>query len=289
MMFSQIISGEDIPQKVDFSISAIDDILTRFFDMAVSFGIKLIIAVVVFIVGRWLIKWLRKFIERFLERRHIERTVKSFLDSLANITLQVILFLVIVNILGISTTSFAAILAAVGLAVGMSMKDNLSNFAGGVMILINKPFKLGDRIIAQGMDGVVNSIGILYTVLLTGDNRTIYIPNGPLSTGSIINFSNQKERRIDIIFTFGFGVNADNVKSILNNVIRNTASIKDIPAPFIGVTTLNNGTFDITIRVWVNSTDYSSVNVELNEKAYAALQENNIYTPALLSVKMLKD
>lgn len=289
MMFSQIISGEDIPQKVDFSISAIDDILTRFFDMAVSFGIKLIIAVVVFIVGRWLIKWLRKFIERFLERRHIERTVKSFLDSLANITLQVILFLVIVNILGISTTSFAAILAAVGLAVGMSMKDNLSNFAGGVMILINKPFKLGDRIIAQGMDGVVNSIGILYTVLLTGDNRTIYIPNGPLSTGSIINFSNQKERRIDIVFTFGFGVNADNVKSILNNVIRNTASIKDIPAPFIGVTTLNNGTFDITIRVWVNSTDYSSVNVELNEKAYAALQENNIYTPALLSVKMLKD
>lgn len=289
MMFSQIISGEDIPQKVDFSISAIDDILTRFFDMAVSFGIKLIIAVVVFIVGRWLIKWLRKFIERFLERRHIERTVKSFLDSLANITLQVILFLVIVNILGISTTSFAAILAAVGLAVGMSMKDNLSNFAGGVMILINKPFKLGDRIIAQGMDGVVNSIGILYTILLTGDNRTIYIPNGPLSTGSIINFSNQKERRIDIVFTFGFGVNADNVKSILNNVIRNTASIKDIPAPFIGVTTLNNGTFDITIRVWVNSTDYSSVNVELNEKAYAALQENNIYTPALLSVKMLKD
>lgn len=288
-MLSQIISGGDIPQKVDISISAIDDILIRFFNLAVSFGIKLIIAVVVFIIGRWIIKWLRKFIERFLERRHIERTVKSFLDSLANITLQVILFLVIVNILGISTTSFAAILAAVGLAVGMSMKDNLSNFAGGVMILINKPFKLGDRIIAQGMDGVVNSIGILYTVLLTGDNRTIYIPNGPLSTGSITNFSNQKERRIDIIFTFGFGVNADNVKSILNNVIKNTALIKDAPAPFIGVTTLNNGTFDITIRVWVNSVDYSSVNVELNEKAYAALQENNIYTPALLSVKMLKD
>ncbi len=289
MMLSQIISGGDIPQKVDISISAIDDILIRFFNLAVSFGIKLIIAVVVFIIGRWIIKWLRKFIERFLERRHIERTVKSFLDSLANITLQVILFLVIVNILGISTTSFAAILAAVGLAVGMSMKDNLSNFAGGVMILINKPFKLGDRIIAQGMDGVVNSIGILYTVLLTGDNRTIYIPNGPLSTGSITNFSNQKERRIDIIFTFGFGVNADNVKSILNNVIKNTALIKDAPTPFIGVTTLNNGTFDITIRVWVNSVDYSSVNVELNEKAYAALQENNIYTPALLSVKMLKD
>ncbi len=288
-MLSQIISGGDIPQKVDISISAIDDILIRFFNLAVSFGIKLIIAVVVFIIGRWIIKWLRKFIERFLERRHIERTVKSFLDSLANITLQVILFLVIVNILGISTTSFAAILAAVGLAVGMSMKDNLSNFAGGVMILINKPFKLGDRIIAQGMDGVVNSIGILYTVLLTGDNRTIYIPNGPLSTGSITNFSNQKERRIDIIFTFGFGVNADNVKSILNNVIKNTALIKDAPTPFIGVTTLNNGTFDITIRVWVNSVDYSSVNVELNEKAYAALQENNIYTPALLSVKMLKD
>ncbi|MBK5721629.1 mechanosensitive ion channel [Dysgonomonas sp. Marseille-P4677] len=288
-MLLDILQGDIIPDKADISVSAIDHLLREYFDLAVSFGIKLIIATVVFIIGKWVIKWLRRFIDRFLEKRRIESTVKSFLDSLANITFQIILFLVIVNILGVSTTSFAAILAAAGLAIGMAMKDNLSNFAGGVMLLVNKPFKLGDRIIAQGMDGSVQAIGILYTILLTGDNRTIYLPNGPLSTGSIINFSNQKERRIDIVFTIGYGADINSIKSTLQSVIKSIVQIKDTPAPFIGITTLNNGTFDITIRVWVNSGDYSSVNVELNEKVYTAFHETGIYAPSSINVKMLKD
>jgi small conductance mechanosensitive channel len=279
----------DTLKNTELSVSAIDNFLDKIFDHAVTLGLKLIAATIVFIIGRWVIKRLRKFIDRFFERRQIEATVKSFLDSLANITLQLIQFLLIVNILGLSMTSFAAILAAVGLAVGMAMKDNLSNFAGGVMLLINKPFKLGDRIVAQGMDGSVQAIGILYTILLTGDNRTIYIPNGPLSTGVITNYSAQKERRIDITFSLGYGADVDNVKSILQSVIKNNLSIKDTPEPFIGVTMLNNGTLDVTIRVWVDSGDYTSINVDLNEKAYAAFRENSIYGPAVTSIKMLKD
>ncbi|GAB6122904.1 mechanosensitive ion channel family protein [Dysgonomonas termitidis] len=279
----------DTLQNAELSVSAIDNFLDKIFDHAVTLGLKLIAAAIVFIIGRWVIKWLRKFIDRFLERRQIEATVKSFLDSLANITLQLVLFLSIVNILGLSMTSFAAILAAAGLAVGMAMKDNLSNFAGGVMLLINKPFKLGDRIVTQGMDGSVQAIGILYTILLTGDNRTIYIPNGPLSTGTITNYSSQKERRIDITFTLGYGADVDNVKSILQSVIKNNPSIKDTPEPFIGVTMLNNGTLDVTIRVWADSGDYASINVDLNEKVYAAFRENNIFGPAVTSIKMLKD
>lgn len=288
-MLLDVVQGDLIPDQAEISVTAIDNLLRQFFDLAVSFGIKLIVAAVVFIVGRWAIKWLRRFIDRFLERRKIEDTVKSFLDSLANITFQIILFLIIVNILGISTTSFAAILAAAGLAIGMAMKDNLSNFAGGVMLLINKPFKVGDRIISQGMDGAVQSIGILYTILLTGDNRTIYIPNGPLSTGSITNFSNQRERRIDITLSIGYGFDINNIKAVLQSVIGSISLIKNTPTPFIGITTVNNGTIDVTIRVWVNSSDYAAVNVELNEKVYSAFQEAGIFTTASINVKMLKD
>lgn len=277
----------DIPS--DVKISKLDQLFDQLLDYAVTFGLKLLAAFVVLIIGRWVISWTRKFINRFLTKRKVEETVKSFLDSLANITLKIILFLIIVNILGIQTTSFAAILAAAGLAIGMAMKDNLSNFAGGVMLLINKPFKVGERIIAQGTDGTVQSIGILYTILLTADNRTIYIPNGPLSTGTITNVSAQKERRVDLTFNINYGVNIEDIKNTLLSVIKDTKLIKDTPQPFIGLTLINNGSIDVTIRVWVNSGDYASVNIALNEKIYTVLSEKGIYAPSSLSVKLLKD
>ena len=275
--------------KEELSISALDRIWDQIVDHAITLGLKLIVAVIAYIIGRWIIKWLRKFIARFLERRRVETTVKSFIDSFSDIMLKIILFLVIVNILGISLTSFAAILAAFGLAVGMAMKDNLSNFAGGVMILINKPFKAGDRIIVQGMDGVVQSIGILYTVMLTGDNKTIYIPNGPLSTGNITNFSNQADRRIDITLSFSYGVDIEDIKNSIQDIISKEPLIKDTPQPFIGVTMVNNGSIDMTIRVWVKNADYSSVNVSLNESIYTTFSQKGIYVASTLSVKLLKN
>ncbi|MDR0824285.1 MAG: mechanosensitive ion channel family protein [Prevotella sp.] len=282
------------PDSIDISsaaatVSTLDRLLNHLIDLATTLGLKIIAAIVVFIIGRWVIGWLRKLINRFLTRRHIEKTVSSFLDSLVNITLKIVLLLLIVNILGIETTSFAAILAAAGLAIGMAMKDNLSNFAGGVMLLINNPFKVGDRIVVQGMDGTVQSIGILYTVLLTADNITIYVPNGPLSTGNITNYSAQKERRVDITFNINYGADVDVVKNILNTVIVENKLIKDDPAPFVGVTRINNGNIDVSIKAWVNSSDYTTVSVDLNESIYKALTEEGVYVSSTVSVRMLKD
>lgn len=283
------IDTEEALDKAEFTDFDFNSLLIRLLDHAVDIGIKLIIVAIVFVIGKWVIRWVRKFAERFFERKKIETTVKSFLDSLINITLQIVLFLVIINILGIHMVSFAAIVGAAGLAIGMAMKDNLSNFAGGVMLLINKPFRVGDRILAQGMDGTIKSMGILYTILSTGDNRTIYIPNGPLSTGTIVNYSDQKERRIDITLNVTFGHDVNTLKGILQKIIDNEPLIKKNPTPFIGLTTLNNGTIDLTIRAWVNNSDYGTVNISLNERIYKDFQENNIYTPSTLSVKMIKD
>lgn len=288
-MLLQIISSESLKDS-ELSISLIDKLFEQLLDSAILLGQRILLAAVIFFIGRWLIRLLRSFISRFLERKKIEKTVKSFLDSMASVTLKIVLFVIIVNVLGVSTTSFAAILAAAGLAIGMAMKDNLSNFAGGVMLLINKPFKVGDRVLSQGMDGVVQSIGILYTVLLTGDNRTIFIPNGPLSTGNIINFSTQPNRRVDITLNVNYGIEVDDIKKIIEGILASDKRIKNIPSsPFIGVTMLNNGTIDITIRVWVDTGDYASVNVYLNEAIYAQFSEQGIYSPSTLSVKMLKE
>lgn len=273
----------------ELSLSALDRIWDQMIEKSTILGLKIVAAIIIFIVGRWIIKWLRKLLIRFLERREVEATVKSFVDSFADIMFKTILFLIIVNTLGFSLTSFAAILAALGLAVGMAVKDNLANFAGGVMILINKPFKSGDRIVVQGMDGVVQSIGILYTILLTGDNKTIYIPNGPLSTGNIINFSSQPERRIDIVLSLNYGIDLEDVKSTIQTIISQDSRIKDIPQAFIGVTTLNNGSIDLTIRVWVKSTDYQAVNIALNEAIYTRFSEKEIYIASILNVKLLKN
>ena len=144
--------------NAEATVSTLDKLLDYLLDVSVALGTKIVASIIVFIVGRWVIGWIRKFFDKFLLRRRIEETVRSFLDSLINISLKIVLFLFIVNILGIQTTSFAAILAAAGLAVGMAMKDNLSNFAGGVMLLINKPFKVGDRIVAQSTDGVADGL-----------------------------------------------------------------------------------------------------------------------------------
>jgi small conductance mechanosensitive channel len=275
--------------KAEAAVSSLDKIVDQLLDTSVSLGIKIVTAIIIFSIGRWLIGWLRKFLDKVLLRRNIEETVRSFLDSVINITLKILLFILIANVLGFQTTSFAAILAAAGLAVGMAMKGNLSNFAGGVLLLINKPFKIGDRVVAQGTDGIVQSIGILYTVLLTGDNITIYVPNGPLSTGNITNYSAQEERRIDLTFNISYGADLDVVKDTLKNVIQEDKQIKDTPIPFIGVTHIDNGSISITIRVWVNSNDYTGASVNLNERIYKSLSEKRIVSASTLSVKMIND
>lgn len=259
------------------SLAIAKQLIDKLLHASVQLVYRIIIAIVVFIVLSWIIKWIRKGVSAFLTRRKIDDTVKVFLDSVVNIGLKIVLLLSVISIIGISTTSFTAILAAAGLAVGMAMKDNLSNFAGGVMLLINKPFKNGDKIQAQSIDGVVQSIGILYTTLLTADNRTVYIPNGPLSTGTIANFSRQTNRRIDKKITVKHGVQIDQVKEIIETLLKEDTRILKQPEPFIGVTNVTAATFDVSIRVWVRHENYEKVNVNLNELIYTELIEKEIY------------
>ncbi|MFR9166545.1 MAG: mechanosensitive ion channel family protein [Dysgonomonas sp.] len=266
--------------------SAINELLMGLSSKLIGLGEKIIIAVIVYFIGSWLISLLRKLVKKILAKRDVDSTVASFINSLISNLLKIILIIVIIGILGIPATSLAAILAAAGLAIGMAMKDNLANFAGGVMLLLNKPFKVGDRIQAQGQDGAVKGIGILYTILTTGDARTVYIPNGPLSTGSIVNFSDQENRRIDISFNINYGNNADDLKKFITDIISSNNRILKEPAPFVGITTVNNGNFDITIRVWVLNGDYGDVSTELNEAVYKTLSEKGIFTSSSLTVKM---
>lgn len=267
--------------------STLEPFVQGLLDRLIGLGEKLIVAIAVYFIGSWVISWLRKLVKRILSRKQVDGAVETFINSLVSALLRVVLIVAIIGILGIPTTSLAAIVAAGGLAIGMAMKDNLSNFAGGIMILLNKPFKLRDRILVQGMDGIVMEIGILYTILLTADGRTIYIPNGPLSTGSIINYSTQANRRVDIVLNINYGNDADELKSVLSNVVNQNDKVLKTPTPFVGITNINNGNFDIVIRAWVVNDDYGSVSVDLNEAIYGALSEKGVFTSSSLSVKMI--
>lgn len=262
-----------------FSSSNIEKLVDKLLNLCYELGIKIITCIIVYYIGRFIIKWIEKFINRILEKKKIDKSVKSFLSSLVNITLTILLIMSIIGVLGIQTTSFAALIASAGLAVGMAMKDNLKNFAGGVMILFNKPIKIGDYISAQNQDGTVRSIGILYTVLTTVDNKTIYIPNGPLSTGNILNYSAQKQRRVDITVGVDYGTPLKEVKEILNTIINTNSSILKNPEPFIGLIKLNDSSIDFVVRVWAQSKDYWNVYFYLNEKIYERFTENKINIP----------
>lgn len=270
----------------EVDLSTLNTILHTLLTKLASLGERIIFAVIIYFIGIWVVKLLKKLIARILQRKRVEGAVVSFVNNMVDTLLKLVLALIIIGILGIETTSFAAILAAAGLAVGMAMKDNLSNFAGGVMILLNKPFRLNDSINAQGVEGVVKEIGILYTVLFTGDNRTIYLPNGPLSTGTIVNITAQPQRRIDITLNINYGNSAEELKVILDDIIKRNDKILKVPQPFVGVTLINNGNFDITLRVWAQTSDYGDVNVGLNESIYKIFTEKGIYVPSSLLVRM---
>lgn len=267
--------------------SKVERVVNLLFDKAVDFGEKIIIVVIVYFIGSWIIKFLNRIASKLLNIRNIDLTVQRFVRNLIKYTLNIILVIILIGILGIQTTSFAAILAAAGFAIGMAMKDNLGNFAGGVMLLINKPFKIGDRIVAQGQDGVVSEIGILYTVLNTSDGRVVYQPNGPLSTGSIVNYTTSPNRRVDISFNVNYGNDADSLKELVMGIVMANDKVFKDPAPFVGLTAVNNGNFDITVRAWAKNSDNTDVNVSLNEDVYRALKDKGIYVSTPTAIRMV--
>ena len=254
-------------------------ILHDFSTWFISFGGKLLLIVVVFIIGRWIIKKVVKFEDRFFKKTDMDCALTGFLCHLTSFVLYAALIFLIISIVGIQTFSVAALIASAGLAIGLAVKDNLANFAGGVMLLFNRPFKGGDFIQAQNVEGIVESVGILYTVLHTFDKKVIYIPNGPLSTGNIVNLSEEPIRRVEVDARVEYGVSVDEVRqALLSLILRNDKILLD-PDPHVRMMGMTETSIDFQLRVWTKYEDFWEVRFWLNEAIYTELRSKGIGMP----------
>ena len=271
--------------------SKLEEAIRSLVEHGSQLGFTIIKALIVFLVGRLVINLLNKLVRKILSKRDIDPSVKTFVGSLVNVSLTILLIISVVGALGVQTTSFAALLASAGVAVGMALSGNLSNFAGGLIILLFKPYKVGDYIEAQGVGGTVKEVQMFHTVLGTVDNKVIYIPNGSLSSGVVTNFSNQTTRRVDWTFGVEYGSDYEKVKQVIESVLAKDSRILSEPAaPFIALTALADSSVNVVVRVWVNSSDYWGVYFDINKNIYATFNEVGIGFPfPQLTVHHAKD
>lgn len=247
------------------------------YTLALTYGPKLILAIVTLIVGLWVIKRVVAGLEKHAAAK--DPTLGQFVGSLTSVLLKAVLLIAVASMVGIETTSFVAILGAAGLAVGLALQGSLSNFAGGVLILLFKPFKVGDLIEAQGFIGVVKEIQIFNTILTTGDNRVVIIPNGNLSNSSMVNINQQSTRRVDFVFGIGYDDDIDKAKSILEEIASQDARVLKDPAHMIVLSELADSSVNFTVRLWVNTADYWGVYFDTHEAVKKAFDKNSISIP----------
>ena len=258
---------------------SLDVFVTKMIDLGISVGSKILLAIVVFLVGRWIVRRLNNLLAKILEKRHVEASLSTFVKSLVNITLTLLLIIVVIGVLGIETSSFIALFASAGVAIGMALSGTLQNFAGGVMILLFKPFKVGDTIEAQGQRGTVREIQIFNTILATPDNKIIIIPNGGLSTGLMKNYSREATRRVDWEFGIAYGDDYTKAKAVIARLLDADGRVLKDPAYFIALTSLGESSVNIVVRAWVNAGDYWGVYFDMNEKVYKTFAEENLNIP----------
>ena len=254
---------------------------------ALGFCKNLVIAIIVFFIGRWLIKWASRMITKLMQRANVEKSLYTFLTSIANVVMWLILVIIVISILGIETSSFIALFASAGMAIGMALSGTLQNFAGGVMILLFKPFRVGDYIEAQGYAGRVKEIQIFNTIIRTNDAQIIIIPNGGLSTGSMKNYSSEPYRRVDLDFQVAYGTDLDEVKKAIGEIQLScpqvlTGPVADsdvVAAPWIGLTELGESGIVLNTRTWCRGQDYWTVYFYLNETVYQQLRQRGFMFP----------
>ena len=262
------------------SVTRLDRLLDKLLDGSILIGQRILVALIVFIVGRYVVKLLNRLFRHMLERGTIDPGVQSFLRSLVNIILLILLVLSVVGALGINTTSLAALLGSAGVAIGMALSGNLQNVAGGIVILLFKPYKVGDYIEAQGNEGTVKEILLFHTIIQTVDLRTIYIPNGQMSTTVVINQSRSEIRRAQWVVSIQYGNNVTHAKEVIQKcldaeprLLREPISEEGKPLDpfFIEVTNLNASSVDLTVRAYVKRVDFLDVRFKMNEAIYAAI------------------
>ena len=271
--------------------SKLEEAIRSLVEHGSQLGWTIIKALIVFLGGLLVINLLNKLVRKILSKRDIDPSVKTFVGSLVNVSLTILLIISVVQALGVQTTSSAALLASARGALCMAMRGNLSYFAGGLIILLFKPYKVGDYIEAQGVGGTVKEVQMFHTVLGTVDNKVIYIPNGSLSSGVVTNFSNQTTRRVDWTFGVEYGSDYEKVKQVIESVLAKDSRILSEPAaPFIALTALADSSVNVVVRVWVNSSDYWGVYFDINKNIYATFNEVGIGFPfPQLTVHQAKD
>ena len=247
--------------------------------LALEYGPKLVLALITLIIGLWIIKMVVRGIDSVMVSRNLDESLRPFLKSLLSNLFKALLFISVISMVGVEMTSFIAILGAAGLAVGMALSGTLQNFAGGVMILIFKPFQVGHFIEAQGYSGTVKEIQIFNTILTTPDNKTIIIPNGGLATSSMINYSAQETRRVDFEFGIGYGDDISKAKQVLLELIKLDERIKADPEPFVAVKALADSSVNLVVRVWCDSGDYWGIFFDMQENVKNAFDSAGINIP----------
>lgn len=272
----------EIAEKI--STTPAEELITDLLDKAVAFGLKVLAAILIYLIGAWLIRKIKRLMKMFFERRQTDQAIASFVQSIISIAMTIVLIIITVGALGVDTTSIAALLAGGGMAIGMALNGTVQNFAGGIMILAFRPFQAGDYIQFEEFEGTVSEINIVSTKLTTADNRTIIIPNGALSNGTINNFTHNKIRRVEWLIDIEYGSDVEKTKEIFKSLLDSELRIlhkhEGAPAdPFIGLQNLASSSIQIVAKAWVNKADYWTVKFDINEKIYKVFPENGINFP----------
>lgn len=263
----------------ELSVSHIDRMLERLLNLSITAGKRILVAVIILVVGRLLIGLVNRLVANMLRRQRIDASVQTFLRSLVKILLTLLLIISVIGALGINTTSFAALLASAGVAIGMALSGNLQNFAGGLVILLFKPYRVGDWIEAQGVQGLVKEIQIFHTVLTTADNKVVYIPNGSMSTAVVINYTRNETRRVEWTIGIDYGEDVDKARDAISAALAGDSRILPDPAPVIVVGALADSSVNLIVRVWVKADDYWPVYYETYKSIYATFNRLGIDFP----------
>ena len=284
MIFLQTIDPAQKTEEVAKQLASgnseyLSELARKGVDLAIEGGKSILIAVVIFFVGKLLISFVNRMVDHMMQRRKIEPTIQTFLKSLLNVLMMILLGITVISALGVNTTSFAALLASAGVAVGMALSGNLQNLAGGIVILLFRPYKVGDYIEALGTGGVVNAIQIFHTIILTVDNKKIYLPNGAMSSGNITNFSSEETRRMDFTVGVEYGEDSERVRRALLEIFAAEERILQEPAPVVFLKELAASSVNFTARVWVRTPDYWDVFFEMSERIYCEFNKRGIGFP----------
>jgi small conductance mechanosensitive channel len=245
----------------------------------VRIGTNLLLCIIILVAGFWLAKVLSKGLRRVLRKSNTDEGLVTFATSFISMVLKILVVVTAISQLGIEMTSFVALLGAAGLAIGMAFSGTLSNFAGGIMILVLKPFRVGDLVFTQGEKGIVKEIQIFNTYLHTTDNKVIILPNGPVANGNIINFTKADTRRVDWLYSIAYGDDFEKAKKLIEQFIKEDARIIYDPEAFIGIQLLTSSSVDLTVQVWVKTDDVNPVFYSMNERVYREFEEAGLHFP----------